>query len=169
MDRPIKASLPEPMHAAAVFVAAVVLAVSLTALAGPSFGETPVRDAAVQPLKGTYKGKTSQASVEAPFRQIAFKVKGKRITLTVEPVIRHGFCLSPPVFIEEGAPPVTKKISRNGSFSFDRTFEGSKINRIKGTFVDDRTIEGTARYFFPDSASGQCVAGKEAPTFRAKR
>jgi hypothetical protein len=169
MDRPIKASLSAPMHAAAVFVAAVVLAVSLTALAGPSFGETPVRDAAVQPRKGTYKGKTSQASVEAPFRQIAFKVKGKRITLTVEPVIRHGFCLSPPVFVEEGAPPVTKKISGNGSFSFDRTFEGSRINRIRGTFVDDRTIEGAARYFFPDSASGQCAAGKETPRFTARR
>jgi hypothetical protein len=140
------------------------------AVAAPSFGALEAQDAAsVQPRKGTYKGKTSQASVEAPFRQIAFKVKGKRITLTVEPVIRHGFCVSPPVFVEEGAPPVTKKISRNGSFSFERTFEGSNINRIKGTFVDDRTIEGTARYFFPDSASGQCVAGKETPRFTARR
>jgi hypothetical protein len=169
MDRPIKASLPAPLHAAAVFVAAVVLTVSLTALAGPSFGKTPVRDAAVQPRKGTYKGKTSQASVEAPFRQIAFKVTGKRITLTVEPVIRHGFCLSPPVFVEEGAPPVTKKISANGSFSFERTFEGSRFNRIKGAFVDEKTIEGKIRYFFPDSASGQCVAGKETPRFTATR
>jgi hypothetical protein len=169
MDRPIKASLAALMLPAAVFAVAMMLAVSLTVLAGPSFGETPVRDAAVQPRKGTYKGKTSQVSVEAPFRQIAFKVKGKRITLTVEPVIRHDFCLSPPVFVEEGAPPVTKKISANGSFSFDRTFEGSRINRIRGTFVDDRTIEGTARYFFPDSASGQCAAGKETPRFTARR
>jgi hypothetical protein len=169
MDRPIKASLAALMLPAAVFAVAMMLAVSLTVLAGPSFGEAPVRDAAVQPRKGTYKGKTSQASVEAPFRQIAFKVKGKRITLTVEPVIRHDFCLSPPVFVEEGAPPVTKKISANGSFSFDRTFEGSRINRIRGTFVDDRTIEGTARYFFPDSASGQCAAGKETPRFTARR
>jgi hypothetical protein len=107
--------------------------------------------------------------VEAPFRQIALRVKGSRITLTTEPVIRHGFCVSPPVFVEEGAPPVTKKISRNGSFSFDRTFEGSRINRIKGTFIDERTIEGTIRYYFPDSASGECVAGKETPTFRARR
>jgi hypothetical protein len=169
MDRPIKASLAALMLPAAVIAVAMMLAVSLTVLAGPSFGETPVRDAAVQPRKGTYKGKTSQASVEAPFRQIAFKVKGKRITLTIEPVIRHDFCLSPPVFVEEGAPPVTKKISANGSFSFDRTFEGSRINRIRGTFVDDRTIEGTARYFFPESASGQCAAGKETPRFTARR
>jgi hypothetical protein len=169
MDRPIKTSLAALMLPAAVFAVAMMLAVSLTVLAGPSFGETPVRDAAVQPRKGTYKGKTSQASVEAPFRQIAFKVKGKRITLTVEPVIRHDFCLSPPVFVEEGGPAVTKKISANGSFSFDRTFEGSRINRIRGTFVDDRTIEGTARYFFPDSASGQCAAGKETPRFTARR
>lgn len=152
-------------------MAAVVLAaVSLTAVAGPSFGALEARDdAAVQPRNGKYKGKTSQSSVEGAFRKIAFKVKGKRITLTTEPVIRHGFCLSPPVFIEEGAPPVTKKISGNGSFAFDRTFEGSRINRIKGAFVDDKTIEGTARYFFPDSASGQCVAGKETPTFKATR
>jgi hypothetical protein len=169
MDRPIKASLPALMLPAAVFAVAMMVAVSLTALAGPSFGETPVRDAAVQPRKGAYKGKTAQVSVEAPFRQIAFKVKGKRITLTVEPVIRHGFCLSPPVFVEEGAPPVTKKISRNGSFSFERTFEGSRMNRIKGTFVDEKTIEGKVRYFFPDSASGQCVAGKETPRFTATR
>jgi hypothetical protein len=161
MDRPLARILVALTSCAAV---------SLTAVASPSFGAPDAQEAAaVQPRKGTYKGKTSQVTVEGAFRKIAFKVNGRRITLTTEPVIRHGFCLSPPVFIEEGAPPVTKKISRNGSFSFDRTFEGSKINRIKGTFVDDRTIEGTARYFFPDSASGQCVAGKEAPTFRAKR
>ncbi|MGH2983160.1 MAG: hypothetical protein ACRDK5_02710 [Solirubrobacterales bacterium] len=169
MDRPAKASLAAK-GPAALFLAVVVLAAaSLTAAAVPSFGETPVPDAAVQPRGGKYKGKTSQASVEGAFRKIVFKVKGRRITLKTEPVIRHGFCLSPPVFVEEGAPPVTKKISRNGTFSFDRTFEGSRINRIRGTFVDDHTIEGTARYYFPDSASGQCVAGKETPSFRAKR
>ncbi len=161
MDRPIRALFA---------VAAAILAVSFTAVASASFGALEAHDAAaVQPRKGAYKGKTTQASVEAPFRQIAFRVKGKRITLTTEPVIRHGFCLSPPVFVEEGAPPVTKKISASGSFSFERTFEGSRFNRIKGTFVDDRTIEGRARYFFPDSASGQCVAGKETPAFTATR
>jgi hypothetical protein len=152
-------------------IAAVVCcaAVSLTAVAGPSFGETSVPNAAVQPKGGKYEGKTSQSSVEGSFRKIAFKVKGRRITLTTEPVIRHGFCLSPPVFVEEGAPPVRKKISGNGTFSFERTFEGSRINRIKGTFVDENTIEGTIRYFFPDSASGQCTAGKETRRFTAKR
>jgi hypothetical protein len=170
MDRPAKASLVVQRPVTVLAAVVVLAAVSLTALAGPSFGALePREDAAVQPRKGTYKGKTSQVSVEAPFRRIAFKVKGKRITLTVEPVIRHGFCLSPPVFVEEGAPPVTKKISANGSFAFDRTFEGSRINRIRGTFVDDRTIEGTARYFFPTSASGQCVAGKETPRFTVRR
>jgi hypothetical protein len=43
------------------------------------------------------------------------------------------------------------------------------MNRIKGTFVDEKTIEGKIRYFFPDSASGQCVAGKETPRFTATR
>jgi hypothetical protein len=161
MERPIRG-----IFAALICCAAV----SLTAVVAPSFGAPEAQDAAsVQPRKGTYKGKTSQVSVEAPFRQIAFKVKGKRITLTVEPVIRHGFCLSPPVFIEDGGPPVTKRISGNGSFSFERTFEGSRFNRIKGTFVDEKTIEGKIRYFFPDSASGQCVAGKETPRFTATR
>ena len=150
-----------------VSVAALVCAVSLTAVAGASFDG---RDrAAVQPKNGKYKGKTSQSSVDGAFRKIAFKVKGRRITLTTEPVIRHGYCLSPPVFIEEGGSAVTKKVSANGTFSFERTFEGSKINRIKGRFVDEKTIEGTARYFFPDSASGQCVAGKQTPTFKATR
>jgi hypothetical protein len=144
--------------------------VSLAAVASPSFADPEAESSAsVQPRKGTYKGKTSQTSVEAAFRKIEFKVKGRRITLITEPVIRHGFCLSPPVFVEKGAPPVRKKISRNGSFTFERTFEGSRFNRIKGRFVDEKTIEGTARYYFLDSASGQCVAGKVTPTFRARR
>jgi hypothetical protein len=141
----------------------------LTAVAGPSFGAFEAHDAAVQPRKGTFKGKTSQVSVAGSHRRIAFKVRGRRITLTTEPVVRNGFCLSPPVFVEEGGPAVTKKISRNGSFSFERTFEGSKTNRIRGTFVDEGTIEGTIRYFFPQSASGQCAAGRVTPTFTARR
>jgi hypothetical protein len=144
--------------------------VSLAAVASPSFAAPEAESAAsVQPRKGTYKGKTSQTSVEARFRQIRLKVTGRRITLITEPVIRHGFCLSPPVFVEEGEPAVTKRISGNGSFAFERTFEGSRMNLIRGTFVDEKTIEGRIRYFFPDSASGQCLAGKETPTFRARR
>jgi len=159
-----------PSAARAALAAALLAAVCAAALAGPSFGAIEPRDdAAVQPRGGKYNGKTSQASVQPAFRKIAFRVKGRRITLTTEPVIRHDFCLSPPVFIEEGAPPVTKKISGNGSFSFERTFEGSQFNRISGTFVDEKTIEGTIRYFFPDSPLGQCVAGKETPRFRATR
>jgi hypothetical protein len=160
MDRPIRA----------LFAFGCCAAVLLTALAGPSFGALEPREAAaVQPRKGTYKGRTSQVSVQGSFRQIRFKVKGNLIKLVTEPVVRHGFCLSPPVFIEEGGPAVTKKISANGSFSFERTFEGSRFNRIRGTFVDEKTIEGTIRYYFPDSASGQCVAGKETPRFTAER
>ncbi len=156
-------------QARALLASFICCAVTLTALAGPSFGEAPVPNAVVQPKGGKYSGKTSQVSVEAPFRNIAFRVKGRRITLTTEPVIRHGLCLSPPVFVEEGEPAVTKKISANGSFSFERTFEGSRFNRITGRFIDEKTIEGTARYYFPDSASGQCAAGKETPSFTAKR
>jgi hypothetical protein len=164
----IRASLA--VYAAAVFVAAAVIAaIALAGAAVPSFAAPKDQDGKVQPRKGTFKGKTSQVSVEGPFRQIAFRVKGRMITLTIEPVVRHGFCVSPPVFVEEGGPAVTKKISRKGSFSFERTFEGSRINRITGTFVDDGRIEGTIRYFFPDSASGQCAAGKETPTFTARR
>jgi hypothetical protein len=162
--------VPSAARARAAFAATTLAVVAAAILAGPSLGAVePRNDASVQPRKGTYKGKTSQVSVEAPFRQIAFKVKGKRITLTVEPVLRHGFCLSPPVFVEQGGPAVTKKISGNGSFAFERTFEGSRMNLIRGTFVDEKTIEGRIRYFFPDSASGQCVAGKETPRFTATR
>jgi hypothetical protein len=168
MERPRR--VPSAARTRPALAASILAVVCLAALAGPSFGAVESRDdAAVQPKGGKYNGKTSQVSVEAAFRKIAFKVKGRKITLTIEPVVRHGLCLSPPVFIEEGAPPVTKKISGNGSFSFERTFEGSRFNRISGTFVDEKTIEGTIRYFFPDSASGQCVAGKETPRFRAKR
>jgi hypothetical protein len=144
-------------------------AVSLGAVAGPSLGEVPIQRAAVTPMKGKYKGKTSQVSVAGSFRRIRFTVKGRRISLTTEPVIRHGDCLSAPVFIEGGSPPVTKRINSNGTFSFERTFEGSRFHRIKGTFVDERTIEGTARYFFFASASGLCAAGKEQPRFTASR
>jgi hypothetical protein len=168
MERPRR--VPSAARARAALAAAILAVVSVAALAGPSFGAVEPRDdAAVQPRGGKYNGKTSQESVEAAFRKIAFKVKGRKITLTTEPVVRHGSCLSPPVFIEEGASPVTKKISGNGSFSFERTFEGSQFNRISGRFVDEKTIEGTARYHFPDSASGQCVAGKATPSFRARR
>jgi hypothetical protein len=161
---------PSAARARAALAAGILAVVSASALAGPSFGAIEAQEAAsVQPRKGTYKGKTSQASVEAPFRQIALRVKGKRITLITEPVVRHGFCLSPPVFVEEGAPAVTKRISGNGTFAFERTFEGSRMNLIRGTFVDEKTIEGRIRYFFPDSASGQCVAGKETPRFTATR
>jgi hypothetical protein len=170
MDRQLKnGSLLRAAPSRLLLALLLCTAVCLTAVVGSSFGEVPTQRAAVTPLKGKYKGKTSQVSVAGSFRRIRFTVKGRRITLTTEPVIRHGDCLSPPVFIEEGGPPVTKRISSNGSFSFERTFEGSRFHRINGTFVDERTIEGTARYFFFASASGLCAAGKEQPRFTASR
>jgi hypothetical protein len=159
MDRP-------PITLALVVCAAV----GFTAITGPSFGsDGPITRAVAKPRSGNYKGTTTQQSVVASARRITFRVKSRRITLTTEPVVRRDFCLTPPVFIEEEGQVVTKKISRNGTFSFERTFVGQKVNRIRGTFVDDHTIEGTATYHFPASASGQCSAGKESPRFTAER
>jgi hypothetical protein len=99
MDRPIRGARTASRSAALPLAATILAAVLLTGAAS-SFGAIePREDAAVQPRKGTYKGKTSQVSVEPAFRRITFKVKGRRITLTTEPVIRRGFCLSPPVFV----------------------------------------------------------------------
>src|SRR5215218_10382577 len=73
-----------PSAARAALAAALLAAVCVAALAGPSFGAVEPRDdAAVQPRGGKYNGKTSQASVEPAFRKIAFRVKGRRITLTI--------------------------------------------------------------------------------------
>jgi hypothetical protein len=63
---------------------------------------------------------------------------------------------------------VERKI-KGGKFTFSATFSGSKINRIKGTFVDAETIEGELTYYFDASDSGLCSAGKKVTKFTARK
>jgi hypothetical protein len=129
----------------------------------------PAPAAPVQLEKGTYKGKTSQRSVETSFRGIEFKVNGKhtRITLTVEPVVARNFCVSSPVFLAEAATTSTKL--RRGRFAFTETFVGSKFNRIAGRFVSPTEIEGEATYWFAESDAGLCGAGSTTTRFSAEK
>jgi hypothetical protein len=131
-------------------------------------GLAPAGAAKVQPKKGTYSGNTKQSNVLKSARAIAFKVKGKKITLTTEPVVAKGLCVSPPVFLIDPGQTVSTKI-KGGRFSFSATHVGSKINRIKGTFTSTETIEGEITYYFDDSATDLCQAGKKKTTFEIKR
>jgi hypothetical protein len=116
---------------------------------------------------GTFEGKTKQETVAANFRNIEFKVSRKgRVTLMAEPVVRRDLCTTTPVFTLEGATP-TKPMSRGGAFSFTSTFEGTKIDRIRGQFVSPTVIEGTAVYNF--EGSDLCSAGVAKVAFTARK
>jgi hypothetical protein len=116
---------------------------------------------------GTYKGKTVQENVGAGFRNVEFEVSRKgRVTLITEPVVRREFCTTAPVFTLEGETP-TKPLSGRGAFSFTKTFEGTKIDRIKGKFVTPTRIEGTAVYNF--QASDLCSEGATKVEFTAAK
>jgi hypothetical protein len=115
------------------------------------------------PKKGTFRGVTKQTTVAKTARQLEFRVKGRRITLNKEPVLRRSLCLSPPVFTLEGTPRT--RVRGGGSFSYVRTFVGSRFHRITGRFVDSKTIEGTALYFF--QGTDLCSEGRVQVRFRA--
>jgi len=125
--------------------------------------------APIEPKKGTYRGKTKQERVADSARRIELKLNAKktRITLTAEPAVARNFCISPPVFLLD-QPSVTTKLKR-GRFGFSRTFVGSKINRIRGTFVTPEKIEGEAIYHFEDSDAGLCSAGRTKIRFTATK
>jgi hypothetical protein len=120
------------------------------------------------PKKGRYAGNTKQADVLKSARQIEFQVKGRKISLTKEPVVARGFCTSSPVFLLD-VEKVTTRLSRKGSFSFESTFIGTKIDRISGSFDATGNIEGTIVYHFPTSDTGVCTGGKTTTTFTAKK
>jgi hypothetical protein len=121
----------------------------------------------VVPKKGRYAGSTKQADVTKSARGIEFQVKGRKISLTKEPVIARGFCTSTPVFLLD-VEKVTVKLSRKGSFSFESTFIGTKIDRISGQFDANGNIEGTIVYHFRSSDTEVCTEGKATTTFSAK-
>lgn len=115
---------------------------------------------------GNYAGSTTQQAVTPSFRKIRFTVKKGRVTLTTEPSVARGNCVSTPVFTL-GGTTVSKNLSRNGSFTFTHTFLGTKIDRIHGKFVSTDEVEGFAVYNF--SAQDLCSAGKARVNFTAKR
>jgi hypothetical protein len=116
---------------------------------------------------GTFSGKTKQETVALDFRNLQFRVSRKgRVTLLKEPVVRREFCTTVPVFTLDGAQP-TKPLSRRGAFAFTNTFEGARIDSIRGRFVTPRRIEGTAVYNF--QGSDLCSAGATRVNFVANR
>jgi hypothetical protein len=122
--------------------------------------------AGVTVKSGSYSGRTTQVAVNPPFRRLQFRLSRKRkVTLTTEPTVAKGLCLSTPVFTLEGTP--TKRLNSRGAFSFTRTFVGSKFDRISGRFVSPTEVEGFVVYHF--QAQDLCAGGKIKVRFSAKR
>ncbi len=112
---------------------------------------------------GSYSGKTAQAVVNSPFNQIQFSVKKGKVTLTTEPSVAFGLCISTPVFTQEG-PVTTRRKGR--SFTFKQTFFGTKVDKIHGRFVSSNEVEGYAVYNF--FAQDLCAQGKTKTNFTAR-
>ena len=140
-------------------LALALLAGLLSPVGGPSGA-----GAGVPHKDGRYSGKTTQEAVTASFRRVQFTVKKGKVRLTTEPVVAKGLCLSTPVFTLGGTP--TRKLSRRGSFSFTRTFVGSRFDRISGRFVSPTEVEGFVVYHF--QAQDLCAGGKIKVRFTAK-
>ena len=113
---------------------------------------------------GKYSGKTSQDAVSSSYRQIQFTVKKGKVTLTTEPTVARGDCLSTPVFTLDGTS--SKKLGKDRTFTLTHTFVGSKIDKIHGRFVSPNEVEGYAIYHFP--AQDLCSEGKTKVSFTAK-
>lgn len=122
----------------------------------PADAGTPVK-------RGQYSGKTQQDAVASAFRQVQFTVKKGKVTLTTEPTVARGYCLSTPVFTLDGT--VSTKLKK-GSFTFSKTFVGSKFDKIHGAFVSPNRVEGYAIYHF--QAQDLCSEGKTKVNFTAK-
>jgi hypothetical protein len=117
---------------------------------------------------GTYAGATKQETVAKEFRSLEFNLSKKgRVTLMAEPVVRKEFCTSVPVFTLDGATP-TKPLSRRGAFAFTSTFEGTKLDSIKGQFVSETRVEGFAVYNF-QGQSDLCTPGSVKVPFTVSR
>jgi hypothetical protein len=122
-------------------------------------------EAGVSYKTGQYNGKTTQSTVNSPFNQIRFAVKKGRITLTTEPTVARGLCVSFPVFTIDGNP--SHKISGRGTFNFTKTYMGNKFDKITGRFVSTTEIEGFAIYHFPQQ--DLCSEGKTKVRYTATR
>jgi hypothetical protein len=133
-----------------VAIAAVALA-ALVLAAGPGTGLSKGRF-----KTGKYSGKTTQESINTDFRHIQFTVKKGKVTLTAEPVVGRSLCVSTPVFTLDGS--IKKPLSGRGAFTFTKTFQGNKIDKIHGRFVSSNKVEGYAIYHF--FGSELCSEGK---------
>jgi hypothetical protein len=117
------------------------------------------------PLKrGTYSGQTTQAAVSSTYRAIQFTVSKGKVTLTTEPTVARGYCLTTPVFTLGGTTS-SKKLGRKRSFTLTHTFLGNKIDQIHGTFVSSNEISGYAIYHF--QGQDLCSEGKSKVNFSA--
>jgi hypothetical protein len=117
------------------------------------------------PIKtGKYAGKTTQGAVTDAFKKIQFTVKKGKVTITLEPSVARGNCVSTPVFTLDG--PSSKNLGRSRSFTLTHTFLGNKIDKIHGKFVSSDEIQGYAIYHF--SAQDLCSGGKSKVNFTAK-
>jgi hypothetical protein len=124
-----------------------------------------VMSGAGTPVKtGKYSGKTTQGAISPAFRKIQFTVKKGKVTITTEPSVAFGECISTPVFTLDGTS--SKKLGRDRTFTLTHTFFGNKIDKIHGKFVSSNEIEGYAIYHF--DAQDLCSGGKSKVNFTAK-
>jgi hypothetical protein len=142
----------------------IVASALLATAASVGFGTGAAAKLAVK--GGKYSGKTTQQAVAPAYRKLEFKVKKAKVTLTTEPTVARGLCLSTPVFTLGGETPKAK-LNGRGAFSFTRTFIGSKFDRIKGHFVSPKEVEGIAIYHF--FAQDLCSEGKTKVRWSASR
>ena len=117
------------------------------------------------PIKtGKYSGKTAQEAVSSAFRKIEFTIKKGKVTITTEPSVAFGECISTPVFTLDGTTS-SKKLGKDRTFTLTHTFFGNKIDKIHGKFVSSDEIQGYAIYHF--NAQDLCSAGRSKVNFSA--
>jgi hypothetical protein len=113
---------------------------------------------------GKYSGNTTSEDISSTFTKIEFTVKKGKVTLTTEPTVARGDCVSTPVFTLDGTS--SKKLGRDHTFTLTHTFIGNKIDKIHGKFVSSKEVDGYAIYHF--QAQDLCSAGKTKVNFTAK-
>jgi len=149
-----------------LLVAVWCLALALACAPGATGAKKKSAPGSFKP--GTYVAKTKQETVAVEFRTFEFRLNKKgKATLLTEPVVRRGFCTSVPVFTLDEATP-TKPLSRRGAFRFTKTFEGNRIDSIKGRFASSTKVEGFAVYNF-QGQSDLCTPGSAKIAFKASR
>ena len=141
-----------------VIAAAAVAVLALACLPGSGVAKGAFKG-------GKYSGSTTQQSISTSFRKIQFSVKKGKVTLTTEPVVGRSLCVSTPVFTLDGS--LTKPLSKRGAFTFTKTFEGNKIDKISGHFVSSTKVEGFAIYHF--LGNDLCSEGKTKVNFSATK